>query len=361
VLFPCFLFAQGVDIRGVVSDNSTGERIPFAVFQTLLKAKPLSGFFKFIPLVLIFILGCDQSFNPKAPFEQQMVVFSILSNARDTQYVRVSTNYDVSGFDASEHQIDGAVVGARVSVTGPTRSYDFSDVVLPREDTNRYKSPIRAYAGSPFRPEHAKTYALGVTSETYGTARATVTLPDEPMMTFGLGTYILDHPDTKDPNNTIYFTALLTSHTKGYLTQLFVDYQVLNGTEWQEKRIEVPMKVLTDTLSIWDGMYPEMRRLMISQTSTPYEVNAYVKVLLRVLNQHPNQKIIFERVVGRVLQCETGLYDYYSTVNAFRDPISVRLDEPDYSNLSGAKGVFGGYALDSLVHLLPENFGFNSR
>lgn len=313
-----------------------------------------------VSLVLLF-LGCDQSFNPKAPFQQQMVVFSILSNARDTQYVRVNTNYDVSGFDPAEHQIDGAVEGAHVTVNGPTRSYDFRVVLLPRGDTSRYKSPIRAYTFSPFRPEHGKTYVLGITSEAYGTATAAVTLPDEPMMGFGLGTYMLDNPDSGDPNNIIYIPALLTSRTKGYLTQLFVDYLVLNGTEWQVERIEVPMTVLMDTLDIWVPAYPPMRRLIVNQTSTAFAVKAYVKALIHVLKQHPNQKIIFERVVARVLQCEQELYDYYNTVNGFRDPISVRLDEPDYSNIRGAKGVFGGYALDSLVHLLPENFGFNAR
>jgi hypothetical protein len=220
---------------------------------------------------------------------------------------------------------------------------------------------IRAYAGSPFRPEHGKLYALGVSSDTYGTAGATVTLPDEPLIGFGLGTYMLDNPDSGDPNNIIYITALVTSRTKGYLTQLFLDYLVLKGAEWQDERIEIPMTVLIDTLNVWVPSYPVMRRLIVSPTSTAYEVKAYVKALLHVLNQHPNQKIIFERVVARVLQCEQALYDYYNTVNGFRDPISVRLDEPEYSNLSGAKGVFGGYALDSLVHLLPENFGFNVR
>jgi hypothetical protein len=311
--------------------------------------------------ILLSVQGCDQSFNPKAPFQQDLVVFSVLSNDRDTQYVRVSTNYDVSGFDPSVHQTDGAVIGAQVSVNGPTGLYDFTDILLPRSDTSRYKTPIRAYTVSPFRPEHGKTYSLGVSSGTYGTATSTVTLPDEPLIGFGLGTYMLDHPDTGDPNNIIYLTALLTSRSKGYLTQLFVDYQVLNGTEWQDKRIEVPMTVLLDTLNIWEATYPEMRRLQINQTSTAYAVKSYVKVLIRVLNQYPNQKILFGRVVGRILQCEPALYDYYNTVNGFRDPISVRLDEPDYSNLSGAKGVFGSYTLDSLVHFLPENFSFNVR
>ena len=30
IVFPFFALAQGVDIRGVVTDSTTGERIPFA-------------------------------------------------------------------------------------------------------------------------------------------------------------------------------------------------------------------------------------------------------------------------------------------------------------------------------------------
>ena len=330
--------------------SATGENIRWVLCAVAILAS-----------ILLSVQGCDQSFNPKAPFQQDLVVFSVLSNDRDTQYVRVSMNYDVSGFDPSVHQIDGDVVGARVSVNGPAQLYVFTDVLLPRADTSRYKTPIRGYTVSPFQPEHGKTYALGVSSGSYGTATATVTLPDEPMIGFGLGTYMFDNPDTGDPNNIIYIAAVLTSRTKGFLTQLFVDYKVLKGTEWQDERIEVPMTVLIDTLNVWDATYPQMRRLMINQTSTAYALKSYVKVLIRVLNQHPNQKIIFERVVARVLQCEQGLYDYYNTVNGFRDPISVRLDEPDYSNLSGAKGLFGSYTVDSLVHLLPEYFSFNVR
>jgi len=125
------------------------------------------------------ISGCDQSFNPKAPFEKQLVVFSILSNASDTQYVRVSTNYDVTGFDPSENQVDQSIVGAQVIVTGPSNSYRFEETLLPRSDTSRYKTPIHAYAVSPFRPEHGKTYNLAVTTGDLGTASGSVTIPEK--------------------------------------------------------------------------------------------------------------------------------------------------------------------------------------
>ncbi|HTY37464.1 MAG TPA: DUF4249 family protein [Bacteroidota bacterium] len=305
--------------------------------------------------------GCDESFNPKAPFQKEMIVYSILSNTRDTQYVRVGTNYDVSGFDPGENHSDNAVQNAIVALSGANTAVIFKETFLPRGDTSRYQTPITAYMASPFRPKHGSTYALSVASQQLGSAAASVTMPDTAMLSFGLGTYWLDNPDIDDPKNIIYVTAALTSHTKGYWTQMFVDYLVLEGNEYKEHRIEVPNFVVLDTLGVWIASYPVLERLIISQTSAPYSVRAYVKVLLKVLRENPDKQVVFYRVVARVVQCEQNLYDYYNTVNGFRDPISIRLDEPDFSNVVGAKGLFGAMAVDSLIHYLPENFGLNTH
>lgn len=50
------------------------------------------------------------------------------------------------------------------------------------------------------------------------------------------------------------------------------------------------------------------------------------------------------------MQAEQYLYSYSSAVRQYRDPRSVRLDEPMYSNINGGVGQFGMYAVDSLVH-----------
>ncbi len=59
------------------------------------------------------------------------------------------------------------------------------------------------------------------------------------------------------------------------------------------------------------------------------------------------------------MQAEQNLYSYSSAVRQYRDPRSVRLDEPMYSNINGVVGLFGIHAVDSLVYTLPENFFAN--
>ena len=116
-----------------------------------------------------------------------------------------------------------------------------------------------------------------------------------------------------------------------------------------------------DTLGMWIGDYPGLERFMVNPIGEAYRYLAYRQTLIKILTDHPHQKITFHRIVARVVQFEQGVHDYYNTVNGFRDPVSIRLDEADYSNIKGGKGVFGAYAIDSLVRDLPDNFGLNIK
>ena len=61
------------------------------------------------------------------------------------------------------------------------------------------------------------------------------------------------------------------------------------------------------------------------------------------------------------MQVERNLYAYFRVAHAYNDPHSTRLDEPLFSNAVGGVGGIGAYTVDSLVHILPENFVENRR
>ncbi len=316
-------------------------------------------------LLLLSSSGCNQPFDPKGPFEKELVVFSILSNDRDKQYVRVSTNYDVTGFDPSENQVDQSVLGAQVTVTGPSNSYRFNGMLLPRIDTSHYKTPIHAYAASPFRAEHGKTYNLAVTTRDVGIASASVTIPGKAIVSLSpvlfTGWFDSPPPYRQQVRDLFLVLATLSAGCKACVIQMFIDYEVLWGSDWQQKRIEVPMRVLVDTLDMWVGDYPTLERVVANQIGKTYQYLAYLKTLDKVVSDHRDQKVTFHRIVARVVQLEENLYNYYSTANSSSDPVSVRLDMPDYSNIRGGNGVFGAFVVDSLVHYLPDDFGLNIK
>jgi hypothetical protein len=61
---------------------------------------------------------------------------------------------------------------------------------------------------------------------------------------------------------------------------------------------------------------------------------------------------------------DDNLYNYLSTVNGFNDPISVRLDIPNYTNIQNGHGIFGAIIKDSLTQNIPnvvvKALGFDS-
>jgi hypothetical protein len=61
------------------------------------------------------------------------------------------------------------------------------------------------------------------------------------------------------------------------------------------------------------------------------------------------------RALFVVHQIDRHFFAYFSLANHFLDPNSIRVDRPDYSNLSGALGFFGAITSDTLAISLPAD------
>lgn len=321
----------------------------------------------FLPsgLAMLFFASCNQPFDPRAPFQQQMVVFSIFSTDRNVQFVRVERNYMPADFDPLAYNLDNSVENALVTIKDGADIYRFRDTTLPRSDTSRFKFPLHAYACTPFSVQFGKSYEVTVQSPQLGAASASVTVPARGLPTMALVTpSILDDPSGHRDDADIIFNAVLSNSAKGFVGQLYVDYDVLKGTEWSEERVEVPLAFAGPELrDLRLARYPELTaRTPISRVAVAYKNDLYRAVLRSVSSERyrPN-KLIFNRIVYQFLQADKNLFNYYSIAHSYRDAQSMRLDEPMYSNVSGGVGLVGAYALDSLVHLLPENFVYNNR
>lgn len=306
-----------------------------------------------LTLTLLF-LSCNHPFNPKGPVEQQLVVYSVLSTDRDIQFVRVYTNYDVSGFDPFQNTTDTPVKDARVVITGPRGSYTLHDTLLARPDTSRYKSPIAAYAGQ-WRAEPGTTYTLTVDASGVGSTQATVTTPGPTGTKYWIGGNVLDDPENAKEATYVGASTTIWKSTKAVSVQLLIEYFILKGNEWVTESIEVPVWA---SYNFGTVSYPSVYK-SYGYAGGMYTKNIYINTLKRVGKLHPGSRIIFGRIVFRFLQVDPNWYNYYETVQKFQDPFSIRLDEPDFTNLSSGYGLFGAIAIDSLQHLYPDGFPYN--
>jgi hypothetical protein len=317
--------------------------------------------------ILIAVLSlasvvCDQPFDPREQFGDQLVVFYILSTERVVQIVRVERSYMPSGYEPLAYQLDNFISNATVIVDNGSVLVRSRDTILARADTSRFKFPLRAYVFSPLVAQNGKTYEITVQSSQFGRAVGATIVPDKAAIALGAGGIdVMENPGSHE-DDSIPFEILLSDFTKGYIGRLFVDYRVYEEEKWIDGRIEVPYRYTYAGLKDFKYVtYAQLtRRSTTKQFIMSYTSQIYNATLIEaVYVRHPGARIVFNRIVFQFLQVEQNLYNYYMLTHSYNDQHSIRLDNPNYSNITGGVGLVGAYAVDSLAYPLPQNFVYN--
>jgi hypothetical protein len=318
---------------------------------------------RMVPLLslMVFLPGCDDTFSPKAPHEPRLVVYSILNPRSDTQYVRLSITYDVDGFDPKTNVTESIVNGAQVMVTQGNQSFTFSETLVQRIDTSRYRTPIHAYVAAPFALVTGSSLRLDVIAPGFGAVSAEALVPSNASVSVTNGS-IMRQLTSSLP--TVNIAANIPAHTRGYLLRMYVVYEVLRNGVYETERKEVPRTTIggTERESIVP-IYPKVERRgseafrLGSQTETAtFDFSAYVFTIQAILREHSGTSVRFRYVYVELVQLDQYLYNYYNIVNGFQDEFSIRTDVPDYTNIQGGIGVFGGFTVDSTTVSLPSSF-----
>ena len=111
--------------------------------------------------------------------------------------------------------------------------------------------------------------------------------------------------------------------------------------DFAQKRVIVPYDFNPETNKF---IYPSVNR----ETSIAY-TKFYVHEALRQLTGSI-EDFAGVYAVASMYSIGTDFYNYYKVVRGFDDPRTVRLDLPDYSNIEGARGVFGSVYRDTLYN-----------
>lgn len=309
--------------------------------------------------LLFGVWGCDSSFDPRGPYTEKVAVYSILSTGSDTQYVRVYTSYNPSGFDPLENTTDNALRNAQVRITRDGVVTPFRDTMITRYDKSRYTTDIPAYVAYPFRAEKGTTYQLSVDVPSRGKMTGTLTIPEKGSVSL-TNPYVLKSPNAYDED--ILLVIRITRPTRGYFVLFYLDYEFFENGIWFPRRIEVPNSVRTQG-DATELLYPKLVR----RTTTPSPIRpeeqedvifsrvAYRILVAQLYNQYTSSRVRLKSALFVLTQVEPNLYNYYNIVNGFQDEFSIRTDLPDYTSIQGGIGVFGAMAVDSAVVEIPQN------
>ncbi|MEX0736769.1 MAG: DUF4249 family protein [Bacteroidota bacterium] len=317
-------------------------------------------FRKWILLGLTSLLfqSCDDSFSPSGPEIPRMVVYSVLTTEFDVQYVRVYRNYIPDENNPENNIADSPVKDALVTISDGTTTYAFHDTLVARDDTSRYKEPIFAYVANGFRAKPGSVYTLNVTSPTSGHVTATTRVPTASVLTIPYF-YQLDAPYNY-PSLIPQVSFSLSSYTSAYKVKFYIEYEADTNTGREIFRREVPERLLVVScfFEIYDYVYPKItRRTNPANVNLEFRGTQYFNFFsyrrsVELVNER-NLNPSFRKVVFYNTQFDENWYRYYISARSFQDRFSVRLDEPDFTNLQNGIGLFASMAVDSLHHNLP--------
>lgn len=313
-----------------------------------------SGRLFFGALFVVLCAGCGGEFAPKGPYQDRLVVYGVLTNRADTQYVRVYTTYNPPAYDPLAVSEESMVRDAEVRVSESSRLYTFQQGIVPRADKSRYNDDVVTYISHPFSLEAGKTYNLTVSSRQYGTVTSSVTVPRRGRVQLFNG-YVLNGKGSEDEDIVVY--GWIRELTYGVLARLYLIYETQEGNIWVRHTDEVPSSMVEYDNGTKELIYPNLRRRESPGVIREKEVTeafifsraAYLDRLDELYARYPGGRLRIQFGLIILTQVDQNFYRYSKIVHGFEDPYSIRTDTPDFTNIAGGLGIFGAMVEDSLL------------
>ncbi len=300
---------------------------------------------RFFPIIFfalaVFYYSCDVPLNPNAPFRQRYALIGIMRNDTSVQIITLTKSYQpADGLNPLSNTDDPSVVGAEVNMWYRDTLYELRDTTIPRADTSHYKGPIHFYYINNFQPQPGEYVDIEALLPNGLLLQSTTQMPD--VQNYGFFSNKDDRTiPPADGRNYIYIEWKQLPNIL-YQPRVIITYYVKGSTDKREK--EVPL--------YYENQNGNSVPIYLTQT----KVNSFsisLETINRALNEIPEggkDKLQYSiaNIDVQMIAYDENLATYYSSIQEGVDAFTVRLDQPDYSNITGGFGIFGSFVRTDL-------------
>jgi hypothetical protein len=302
-----------------------------------------------IILSCLLLQACNQPFQPDGAYNGRLAVYAILTSSSDTQFVRLGRTYETS----APGDVTDAVVDIIPGNGAP--AVHFRDTTVTRQDPSGGTSTYNVYVAYNFTPQSHVSYQLTATSPTAGTAQGTT-------VALGAATDNVVNPASliSSPDSIVLAAEFGTS-VGAYVFQLYVEYELTAGGVTTLQKAQVPLGTTTDASGNETFQYPVFARVPqpasgagFSAASTWFPKSLYVTTQAGIINSNLPGSVRITAARYTLTQIDDALYDYYYILNGPKDLSTIRLDAPDFTNITNGVGVIASTQM--IVHevALPQ-------
>ncbi len=298
-------------------------------------------FFLFIAINIILLISCDDQVDPKTNFKDVYALNCVIRGDTSFQVATITRSYNVDGFDPLTNTADPFVKGAIIKLTyqNSGKIYTFRDTSVVRTGNSRYSTPMNYYYIKNFQPTSESPISIEATLPNGKVLRANST-------TFFVSPYLIQNNFYTIPiavfGNYLVFNWTNLTSTKDekiyYVPELIIKYaKIQNGTP-----VEMQKKIPLFYISGDNGDVPLYPSIQGNITNARFDTSTIRRSLEEISIGDPNkQNYIIHKAVFRLLLADKNLAIYYSAQKTFLDEFSVRVTQPEFTNINGGLGVFG--------------------
>jgi hypothetical protein len=278
-------------------------------------------------LIILLHFGCDNNFSPYGDYEKRLVVFSVLDNRFDNQIVKLQSSFEFQN-SSSEEKI---IYNLTATISDGLNVYQYYDTAIVSDNYTYLVS-------NNFTLRRGVEYTLNIKGDDVPEINSKIKVPESQYL-------FITYRD-----NNIQISHSKASRVKGFLIKYYVNFVIVRDAQiLSEQSLEMPIGIIETEDGKKINLYPSFNK----NVNHEYKLGYISAELAKHAPSSADQRLLIKNCTVVLFSLDDNLYNYLSTVNGFNDPISVRLDIPNYTNIQNGYGIFGAITKDSVVQDIP--------
>ena len=285
--------------------------------------------YHYLLFILLLSFGCDDTFSPHGDYEKKVAVFSVLDNRFENQIIKLQSSFEFQNSNLEEKRISNL----SATISDGLNVYQYYDTAIVSEKHTYLVSKN-------FTLRRGIEYTLNIKGDDVPEINSKVKVPESQYIS-------VNYIDEK-----VQISHSRGSNVKGFLVKYYINFVIAeNNVVLNEQSIEIPVDIIETENGNRVNIYPSLSR----NINHNYNIG-YISLELSKYAPPPDsdQKLLIKNCTVVLFSLDDNLYNYLSTINGFNDPISVRLDIPNYTNIQSGYGIFGAIAKDSITPSIPS-------
>jgi len=271
-------------------------------------------------IICIGIFSCNEDFNPYGDEVNTYVLNCIIRADTNYQTVILSRSYIVDNLDPFSNEDDPNVYNAVVRIYNGDNYTILKDTLINRQPS-QYKTPYLIYHTRNLYPDPKMPVEVEAVLSNGKTISGKTILPNKPEF------YKVEYSIPAKKKSELKFIWDVDTLVSAYLTRLKVLYYKENESPRKIYVLYIPTKYVNAK-----PVYPQVS----TDNSFYVDMTTFSKAMESISEGDTNKNnYIILGALFELFALDNNLSSYYNSVSRGNDTYSIKLDETDFSKISG--------------------------